>query len=406
MSEFMVTAGNPADGTAPCASHAECLAGNTGSVIPTTPGALSLLFATDALEQEESFAFFGNVEYEFNDQWTIGGGVRYYEIDIDIQTRLLQAFQGSTPSVFPPSVVDPDTFQPGLVQLVPLVDLDTSTSQDEVTWEASLGYQHANNQLYYFKAATGFRQGGINQGALAARQLGIDVPDAFDPDTVLSLEVGAKTSWYDNRVILNAAYFHMFWDDMQVQGQDATGSAEFITNAADSGIDGVEVELFARPTEQWFLTFGATWLNAELTKDQVLLDPGLLTAGTPFPAVGFDGDPIAKVPEWAFSGSAEYTTPFPLMDNVDMALRANFSYTGDSLRFLNSTFDNNADLGDYFLLNLSANFSYKNWVFRIFSNNVTDEVADIDIFGNGADTQHTITTVPRSIGAQLQWKFK
>ena len=403
LSEFMVSAANPADGIAPCSKHAECLEGNP-TAIPTTPEALSLLFATDVFEQEESFALFANAEFELNEQLTLGGGVRYYEIEIDSRDRLLQGFMGSDPSVFPPSIIDPATGAPGLVQLQPRVDSDASAKQDEITWEASLGYQITDNQLYYFKVATGFRQGGVNQGALAAAQLGIIIPPSFGPDTVLSLEVGAKTSWYEERVILNAAYFHMFWEDMQVPGQDVTASSEFISNAAEAGIDGVEVELFARPTEQFFLTFGATWLNAELSKDQELdFDPA--TVGGTI-AAGLDGDFIPKVPEWAFSGSAEYAVPFTLLDNVGLALRANFSYTGDSLRFLNSSFENNAKLGDYFLLNLSANFTYENWVFRIFSNNITDEVARIDIFGNGADTQHTVTSVPRSIGAQLQWNFK
>lgn len=96
--------------------------------------------------------------------------------------------------------------------------------------------------------------------------------------------------------------------------------------------------------EQWFLTFGLTWLDAALTEDQVLDNPASFV-GRALPPLGLDGDNIPKAPEWAFSGSVEYAVPFPLMKNVDMALRANFSYTDESNRFFNNSFDNNAARG-------------------------------------------------------------
>jgi iron complex outermembrane receptor protein len=193
----------------------------------------------------------------------------------------------------------------------------------------------------------------------------------------------------------------MFWDDVQVPGQDPTGTVPFVDNGAEAEIDGVELELGAHPTDEWFLTFGLTWLDAALSKDQVIDDP----TGLGFPS-GRDGDRIPKVPKWAFSGSAEYRFPRQLITNVDTILRANFSYTGDSTRFLNNSFENNNEIGDYYLVNLSANFEYENWALRIFIRNVTDETPVVDYFGNGADVQQKITVEPRAVGAQLSWRFQ
>jgi iron complex outermembrane receptor protein len=217
---------------------------------------------------------------------------------------------------------------------------------------------------------------------------------------VLSIEFGAKTSWFNERLIANAAYFKMFWDDIQVPGQDPTGSINFVDNAAEAEIDGIEVELAAQPTEQWYLTFGLTWLDAALTEDQMINDP----MGLGFPG-GRAGDDVPKVPEWSFSGSAEYQFP-QLIPNVDTTVRANFSYVDESHRFFNDSFENNLVLGDYFLLNISASFEYKNWELRLFARNVTDEVATVDYYGNGADAQQKIAVEPRAVGAQLRWRFK
>jgi outer membrane receptor protein involved in Fe transport len=250
------------------------------------------------------------------------------------------------------------------------------------------------------RGATGFRQGGINDSN-SAQQLGVEIPATYDPDSLLSVELGAKTSWANDRVIANAAYFKMFWDDIQVPGQDPTGSVNFVDNAAKAEIDGIEFELAATPTDQWFLTFAATWLDARLTEDQVVDDP----QGLGFPA-GRKGDDIPKAPEWALSGSAEFRFPFFGSSNLEAALRANASYVSQSNRFLNDSFEDNAEIGDYFLPNVGAGVKGDNWEVRLFVNNVTDEVAVLDVFGNGADPQHKITVEPMSVGAELLWHYR
>jgi outer membrane receptor protein involved in Fe transport len=81
------------------------------------------------------------------------------------------------------------------------------------------------------------------------------------------------------------------------------------------------------------------------------------------------------------------------------------SYTGESTTFFNDSFQNNLPIGGYFLMNLSANFYYENWDFRLFVNNVTDRVAVVDIFGQGHDPIQKITVEPRNYGAQLTWRL-
>lgn len=390
----IVTRADPVTGISLCRDFDECIVGQTTGTLPTTPAAASLLYGTQQQFDIEAFAFFGHIDYELNDQITVGGGVRYYNADERDVNFTTVPFQGSIPPVTPPA------YGGVIATAVPIVGLDEKTSVDELTWDASLAFQHTEDLLYYFRAATGFRQGGSNDSNLAA-QLGAEIPGTFDPDTVLSLEFGAKSSWFDNRLTANATYFKMFWDDIQIPGQDPTGSINFIDNAAKAEIDGFELELAARPTDQWYLTFGLTWLDAALTDDQDISDP----LGLGFPG-GRDGDKVPKAPEWAFSGSAEYRLPMQIVSNVETTLRANFSYTDESNRFFNDSFENNFEIGNYFLLNLSASFEYKNWELRVFARNVTDEVATVDYFGNGADAMQQVAVEPRAIGAQLRWRYE
>ena len=385
--DLVVMRADPVTGEALCDFHPDCIAD------PTSQAAMNLVFGSDNQVFIESFALFGHVDWEITEKITLGGGVRYYEADEQDIQGSTQDFQGSNPPTNPPSFGGP-------VQLQTRFGLDAQSKVDELTWDASLAYRHTDTQLFYFRAATGFRQGGINDSNQAA-QLNVVIPDFFFPDTVLSIEAGAKTSWFDERVTANATYFHMWWDDIQVPGQDPSGTVNFVGNAAAAEIDGVELELAARPTDQWYLTFGLTWIDAALTEDQIVDGP----LGLGFPG-GFNGDKVPKVPEWALSGSADYRFPFQLIEGVETALRANYSYRDGSTRFFNDTFENNNPIGDYFLMDLSANFEYKNWDFRVFVRNVTDKSAVIDEFASGVDAKHKITVEPRALGAQLRWHFE
>lgn len=382
----IVLRADPVTGQSACRFHAECIAD------PTSPGAQALVFGSFITSDNESYALFTNVDIEVSDALTLGGGLRYYDAEQRDRNFSTQSFQGSNPPTEPPAFGGP-------VQTVPELGLDDTRSFDKLTWDASVGFQPNDGQLYYFRAATGFRQGGINDSNQAA-QLGVTIPEFFDPDTVRSLEIGAKTSWLEDRITANLALFRMKWKGIQVPGQDPTGTVPFIDNAAEAAINGVEFELAGRIGEQLLVNFGVAWIDAKLTEDQIVDDPTNLD----FPA-GRDGDRIPKVPEWALSGSAEYALPTEILPGVATSFKAFFSYTGSSKRFLNDSFENNFEIGDYFLLDFGLDFTRDNWQFGIFVKNATDESPVVDYFANGADAQQKVTVNPRAIGARVTWNY-
>ena len=385
---------DPITGVASCRTRAECLAAQDPS----------LVFARENEIDLDFFRIFGHADWEVTDQITIGGGVAYYESDQRTREFGTQNFQGSVPFTIPPAYG-------GSFQTEAILQNDQKIKQDEITFDAVGSWARNEDQLFYFRAATGFRPGSVNPPGLGAQITGIFIPPGFDPDTVISYEGGAKTTWYDGRLTFNVAYFHMDWTDIHVPGEDPTGGTEFTANAGEAGIDGVELEIFVRPAEQWFMTFGATWMNAELSKDQSVEDvtgglsaADLIAAGNPVPPLGFEGDGVPKVPDWAFSGSVEYNVPFALLSNVDTFLRTTFSYTDSSTTLFNDNFTGNSRIGDYFLMDISASFVYENWELKLFGSNITDEraVTDIDSQPDGPDI---FTVRPRTFGIQLGWEF-
>lgn len=380
--KLIVVTTNPVTGQALCSLWAQCI-GN-----PASAAAQTLLFATEETYLVNSYALFGHANYKFNEQWKVDVGARYFSAREHAVNYTEQAFQGSIPFTTPPSSGGP-------VNTVAAPELNTRVTESKPTWDASLAYQLTPEQMYYLRAATGFRQGGPND-TVTAKQLGITIPDTFEPDTVYSYEAGAKTSWLNQRLTLNGAYFKMFWDNMQVPGQDPTGVITYIDNAAKSTIDGIELEMAARPTRDWQFTLGATWINARLTEDQA-------SQGGP---AGVSGDRIPKVPHLSGSATAAYTLPMQLFGKVSTTFRTNVSYTGTSTTFFNKSFQDDLPIGGYFLMNVGVDFNYNNWALNVFVDNLTDRHPVLDIFGQGLDPIQKITTEPLAVGAELTWRFK
>jgi iron complex outermembrane receptor protein len=127
------------------------------------------------------------------------------------------------------------------------------------------GYQH------------GFSSGGFNYIGDEEDQ----TPNSFEPEELDGIEVGLKTTWWENRLTANLSYFFNFYRDMQVRIWEAGTSGtsdQFVTpitairNAGDATIQGGELELAFMPIDDLLLTgnFGLTFPQYE---DFQLLDP-------------------------------------------------------------------------------------------------------------------------------------
>src|SRR5690606_32418229 len=89
---------------------------------------------------------------------------------------------------------------------------------------------------------------GYKSGSFIARALtGSPGPIGYDPEKVLSYEVGAKLDLFDNRVRLNAAVFQMDYKNIQttVLINDGAVINTPTVNAGKARIRGFEAELIA-----------------------------------------------------------------------------------------------------------------------------------------------------------------
>ncbi len=219
-----------------------------------------------------SYAVFTQLGYQVSERWNINGGIRYTDESKDYTLEHIRVNSG-----------------------VPIIPLTTvSDSWSEPSGKVGVDFQANENVLLYGSISRGFKSGGFN-----GRPTTQAAVDSFNPEFVISYELGLKTELADRRVRLNAAIFFMDYTDMQVGSQSADESGNLvliIDNAAKAEVKGFEFDFLAVPTERWMISAGAGYTDARYTDTS--------------DAVGITTDSkFVNTPEWTTNASLQYALP-------------------------------------------------------------------------------------------------
>ena len=123
-----------------------------------------------------------------------------------------------------------------------------SNSFDNFSPSVVIGYDITDDVNVYAKVSRGYKSGGFNVRASTVARFN----QGFRPETLTSYEVGARTSWLDNRLRFNATAFIADYTDIQinVQSDPADFTRTDVLNAGRGKIKGFEIDIQARPTRR------------------------------------------------------------------------------------------------------------------------------------------------------------
>ncbi|MCW5573328.1 MAG: TonB-dependent receptor [Steroidobacteraceae bacterium] len=355
----------------------------------------------------KQFALFGEGTWRFNDQWSLTGGLRYYDFDED---RLL-------------------TFA-GVFADMGYTDEPGSTSSDGFSPRAILAFRPNSDVLVTAQYSRGFRLGGINDPLNVTLCQGNDIDvygghPTWDDEKTQNYELGLKTTLADGRVQFNAAAFYTDIDGLQVIADAGSCSSRIILNAQARSVGG-EIELFARPNEHWDFGISATYANSEITKSQTD------TVGNPIAGIR-KGNRLPTAPEFQAAASATYSWAWST--TLDSYVTFTYQHVGSSYtqladqepnfgliatggppgsaRFIPfgdptiTSFAFAAELPSYELGNLRFGLRGSKWEAAAYVNNLWDERALLSIDrerGRSARVGY-LTNVPRTYGVSLNYKF-
>jgi iron complex outermembrane receptor protein len=140
---------------------------------------------------------------------------------------------------------------------------DLTPLQQQKSWskfspELNLSYKLANDWNLYGRVATGFKSGGFND--TAANNAAFNTP--FNPEKLLSFEVGTKGSFFDRRLTIASAVYHSIYKDFQAGVFVPAVITTNIINAGKAEFTGFEIEGTVRPVDSLTFNFGYGYLKA------------------------------------------------------------------------------------------------------------------------------------------------
>jgi iron complex outermembrane recepter protein len=330
----------------------------------------------DDAQRTKSYAAFGQMTYDFTDQFAVTAGLRYSKDKRRYNrfTTTLSSFAGLNGLNF--------SF-PGSLP-APLNTID-EVSFDAWTPTVTASFKPSPDTLLYATASRGYKSGGFNGRANSLNDLTLVVNGApalvtnFKPESVWTYETGAKGSFLDGRVRLSAAAFYSDYKDFQARvggGSGSLGTGAFpVLNAGKLEIYGFEMEAMVKPSDPLTLTASLGYLHSTYKE---------FNDGRRVPPQTFSCNPTGTkiVCQPAFSPpltmrlSADYRIP--------MGDTAALSFGGD-IRFVDKHFlsiDNRAGLTEngYWLGNayVQADFADNRYYLRGGVKNITKSLYKTD----------------------------
>lgn len=309
-----------------------------------------------------AYAVFGQIEYDFTDRLTLQLGARY---DSDERNQ-----------------IDPTT-----------AGSDRSETFSSFQPKATISYKASDDILAYATYSTGFRSGGFNGP-------GVILP-GFDEEELTNFEIGLKTQFADNRVTLNLSAFQSESEGFQFFFVDVTTGQQIISNLDEVDIFGFEAELNFRASDMFSFNAAVGHTNSEI---QSIGNPDLETflTGAGVNTANIIGSRSPKTTDWTANLGGQFTAP--ISNNMDLLLRADYEYSGNKYWQVD-----NLDVRDpVHLVNLRGAIESETWALSLWVRNLLDEeyFADFnpaEFAGGGFDLGFQAR--PRTYGVDLKIRF-
>ncbi len=332
----------------------------------------------------DSWAAYGQLDYDFSDAWTITTGLRYTR-DEKSGFQVGEALAEGTNVVVAPYSVQ--------------IDRRDGESWDEITGKLGLTYHFVDGQIAYASYSRGYKAGGFSHNQASE----------YDPETVDAYEFGFKGQWLDDRIRTNLAAFYYDYKDKQERQRLPAGpnlSTPFqVNNASRVTSKGFEVEVQAVPVERLTFDLAFSYLNATYDEFQNL--------DAIFPALGvqdLSGNTVPYAPEFKVYLGGQYE--WSLGSNGRMLARLDYSwsdeyYTSGFNRKAGPGIQGNGDFTPSFD-NVNARLQWESndarWAAEVFARNLLDDANLTSSLVSNANSTYVEYLPPRTYGLQVTWR--
>ncbi len=326
-------------------------------------GALNVFTSADV--DTRTWSVFGDFTYDLTDRLAVSLGGRYTEDERSIFLRR-EIYLGGLSPTFGGALRPPFLTQ---------TNLNADADFEDFSPRASVSWKINDDHTTYVSYAKGFKGGSFDPRCVASSAPDIDgdmVPGALDPDDqrtfclfqpeeILTYEIGLKSVLGGGRATSNAAFFMSDYKDVQIPGSfgvDTNGDgvadtfAGVTTNAASASLWGFEWEGNVTVAEDWLsagdglsFQFALGFINAEFDE--------YLGRGTPPPDLT-NVAVFQNTPHTSAFAQLSYDRPLHLFGDGGLNLYTSFSYKSETSQF---NFRSPIDQPGYGLLNAGLSWT-------------------------------------------------
>lgn len=426
----------------------------------------------DINPENEELSFFGNLTFHFGADTELSVGGRFIEYTRDETFRLStgSAFNAITNPLIPspafcsflPGVPSGTAASPVYTGLPAVCDipiaartlqnLANDTKDTPFVYNVSLSHNFTPEFMVYANTGTAARTAGPSIGILGVTSCCTSPSTAdlgsindlifHEPEDSTTYELGFKSTLFDRRVRLNAAFFYQDFSDYFYLTQSArylsvpdptnpaggsVSSFEFTANA-DAKVEGFEIEGDFQVTPNWNVSTGFSWTEAKLDDALIPCNDGdfdgtpdtLVPSAASFINAGVliarctSDRSISRTPKWNLTLQSEYMRS--VSSTLDAFVRGNFVYYPD-----NANASEGFVVSEYGLLNMFAGVRSEGgaWEVSVFALNLgnTSQILSRNAvavtssggasnFFPGASGYNTIGYTPRrEIGLSVRYAF-
>ena len=277
-----------------------------------------------------TYAAFGNLEYDVIESLTLRAGVRYTKAVNDTNicgyspgdgrvaqlfTILGQLLGGQT---IPLSQTDCYTLND---QFLPGQPFQYRLDEDNVSWKAGLDYRISSATLIYTNVSRGYKAGSFPAITAALQKALIPARQ----ESVTSYEAGVKTRLAGGALRLNSAIFYQDYRNKQVQGtllDPLFGLLQQLQNVPKSHIFGAEADIVAKPLPGLTLTGSASYLKTKVDTYTSTDNYGRVQ--------DFAGNRLPFAPKWTLIFDGDYRTKLANGAEIFMGATVNYRTSQDA----------------------------------------------------------------------------
>ncbi len=353
----------------------------------------------------DTYAVFGNVDWEVVPDVTLNGGLRYTWQNRDYVGCLYDSGAGDlsaavaatstrlsgTPTTIAPGAcvtLDSVTYKPGIFA--------DSLNEKNLSWKAGVNWQVDPRKLLYASVSKGYKNGlFITTGATFAAQL-----EPATQESVVAYEAGFKLGLLGRTLQLNGAAFYYDYKDKQIRGRviDPTlGGLSRLINIPKSRIAGAELQLIWEPVQGLTLNGGATYVGSKIQGD--------FTNYTPLGVEKvMSGEAFPLTPKWQLTGDAQYD--FPVSASVNAFFGASATYQSSTNAALGE--EPLFDVKSYTLVDLRFGVHAEDDAWRItgFVRNLGNTYYWNNVAFNSPDAAMRYAGRPRTYGVTGSFRFR